>query len=250
MVRRRPWMPVRFDSVTSTSHRAGDDQRALWDHFQTECVESFGDSEARLSYLVSRLSAGSLAVSIGVGDAGFERRAHYAGIQVVAVDPGERSLRHAVGRGDVINATTALIQGLPFASDSIDAVVASEVLEHLGDDTLEAAIAEVGRVLKAGGLFLGTVPREEDLASGRVVCPCCGAVFHKWGHEQSFDAERLHRTLRVGFDQTEVRCRRFVPWRRRNWKGRLVEAVRLGFHRFGVHSDDENLVFEARSPRL
>jgi SAM-dependent methyltransferase len=45
---------------------------------------------------------------------------------------------------------------LPFADDSFDCVVTSEVLEHITVDT--AAIAELVRVLKPGGTFAATVP--------------------------------------------------------------------------------------------
>jgi SAM-dependent methyltransferase len=46
---------------------------------------------------------------------------------------------------------------LPFADGEFDRVVASEVLEHIPDDT--AAIAELVRVLRPGGTMAVTVPR-------------------------------------------------------------------------------------------
>ena len=45
---------------------------------------------------------------------------------------------------------------LPFADDTFDHVITSEVLEHIQNDV--AAIAEMVRVLKPGGTFAGTVP--------------------------------------------------------------------------------------------
>ena len=45
---------------------------------------------------------------------------------------------------------------LPFADNSFDRVITSEVLEHIQHDT--AAIAEFVRVLKPGGTFAATVP--------------------------------------------------------------------------------------------
>ena len=46
--------------------------------------------------------------------------------------------------------------GLPFDDDSFDKVIASEVLEHIGDD--ESAFAELARVLCPGGRLAVTIP--------------------------------------------------------------------------------------------
>jgi SAM-dependent methyltransferase len=46
---------------------------------------------------------------------------------------------------------------LPFADGAFDRVVASEVLEHIPDDT--TALAELARVLRPGGTMAVTVPR-------------------------------------------------------------------------------------------
>ncbi len=66
------------------------------------------------------------------------------------VDAGEIDLARFQGvlRGDATQ--------LPFADDSFDVVITSEVLEHIQDDV--AAIAEMVRVLRPGGRFAATVP--------------------------------------------------------------------------------------------
>lgn len=66
------------------------------------------------------------------------------------VDAGEIDLARVKGvlRGDATR--------LPFADASFDEVITSEVLEHIQDDV--AAIAEMIRVLKPGGMFAATVP--------------------------------------------------------------------------------------------
>lgn len=46
---------------------------------------------------------------------------------------------------------------LPFASDSFDMVICSEVLEHVFDH--RGVLAEIQRVLKPGGTFVASVPR-------------------------------------------------------------------------------------------
>jgi SAM-dependent methyltransferase len=65
-------------------------------------------------------------------------------------DSGEIEEKDAVGvlRGDAIS--------LPFADATFDAVITSEVLEHIPHDT--AALTELRRVLCRGGVFAATVP--------------------------------------------------------------------------------------------
>ena len=46
---------------------------------------------------------------------------------------------------------------LPFADDTFDKVICSEVLEHIPD--YRAVLSEIDRVLKPGGLFCASVPR-------------------------------------------------------------------------------------------
>jgi SAM-dependent methyltransferase len=52
--------------------------------------------------------------------------------------------------------TRGSLAAMPFASAAFDAVVCTEVLEHVADD--RAAVAEIARVLKPGGLLVLSVP--------------------------------------------------------------------------------------------
>ena len=52
--------------------------------------------------------------------------------------------------------TNANLYNLPFAKDSFDKVILSEVLEHVGDDV--AALESLHRVMRPGGLLVITVP--------------------------------------------------------------------------------------------
>ena len=49
------------------------------------------------------------------------------------------------------------IQSLPFKDNAYDAVICSEVLEHL--ESLDNAVSEIVRVLKPGGVLAVSVPR-------------------------------------------------------------------------------------------
>ncbi|UCD30551.1 MAG: class I SAM-dependent methyltransferase [Planctomycetota bacterium] len=58
-----------------------------------------------------------------------------------------------------------LPDAIPLESNSLDAVVLSDVLEHIEDD--RAAVAAVTRMLRPGGLLLCTVPAHQWLWSKR-----------------------------------------------------------------------------------
>lgn len=54
------------------------------------------------------------------------------------------------------------VEDLPYRDGAFDAVVCTDVLEHVID--LNAAVREIRRVLKPGGLAVVRVPYREDLA--------------------------------------------------------------------------------------
>ena len=107
-----------------------------------------------------------LDVGAGFGRHAFElaRRGHH----VVALDyaPGEvegtrDTFEAMVAAGEILPASvTGVLRGdatrLPFGDGAFDAVITSEVLEHITADT--AALAEMVRVVRPGGVFAATVP--------------------------------------------------------------------------------------------
>jgi len=103
---------------------------------------------------------------------GFGRHAFEAarrGAHVVALDAGRdevlgvrATFAAMLEAGELSSDTVAVaVQGdalaLPFADETFDRVICSEVLEHIPDDV--SAMAELARVLKRGGTMAITVPR-------------------------------------------------------------------------------------------
>ncbi|HUL98920.1 MAG TPA: class I SAM-dependent methyltransferase, partial [Mycobacterium sp.] len=113
------------------------------------------------------LSMKVIDVGCGAGRHAFE--AYRRGADVVAFDQdaaelhGVDSILTAMAEdGEApTSATAEAVVGdalaLPYAAETFDCVIASEILEHIPDD--ETAIAELIRVLKAGGTLAVTVPR-------------------------------------------------------------------------------------------
>jgi 2-polyprenyl-6-hydroxyphenyl methylase/3-demethylubiquinone-9 3-methyltransferase len=84
-----------------------------------------------------------------------------AGYNVVGIDPAMSAVRSAAQH---VPASFVLGAGetLPFTNDSFEAVVCSEVLEHVDD--IDAVIAEVGRVLHPGGVLIFSLPNRTLLS--------------------------------------------------------------------------------------
>ena len=158
------------------------------------------------------------AIDIGAAGGGNTRVLREHGWEAVALEYGadgaavahERGL--ATLRGDATN--------LPLASDSLDLVVAFDVLEHLQDD--DAAVAEVRRVLRPGGTYLIAVPADPRLWSSHDV-----AV----DHVRRYTREGLVELLgRGGFEVGDVRSwnvllRPVVAMRRRTSSGSDLEDL-------------------------
>ena len=88
------------------------------------------------------------------------------GNEVVGVDADRDALAEAARRG-IETHWADLDQALTFDDASFDVVVAGELIEHLRDP--DGFVAEVRRVLRPGGTFVGSVPNFFRLRSG--LCP-------------------------------------------------------------------------------
>ncbi|MEO1056523.1 MAG: methyltransferase domain-containing protein [Actinomycetota bacterium] len=133
---------------------AGWDQHAEW------WVDRFADGsdgdylEQIIPLAVAELAGVRRVVDVGAGEGQLGRAVASAhGAHVIDVDPTMQLAATAVQRGGV--AVRGLAESLPIASGSVDGALVCLVLEHIDD--LEAAIAEIARVVRADGrlaLFL------------------------------------------------------------------------------------------------
>ncbi len=87
------------------------------------------------------------------------------------------------------------ITDLPFDDGRFSTAFCCDVIEHLANEQLDSGIAETARVLKKSGHFIITTPSDEDLKLNSVVCPECGHQFHRYGHLQSFNQEKIRTIL-------------------------------------------------------
>lgn len=93
--------------------------------------------------------------------------------------------------------SSASALALPFADNTFDKVICSEVLEHIDD--YQAALREIERVLKPGGLFCASVPRRWP----EQICWALSEGYYQTpgGHLRIFRASRLRGEIEhLGFD--------------------------------------------------
>ncbi|MFI8927996.1 class I SAM-dependent methyltransferase [Streptomyces sp. NPDC053474] len=99
-----------------------------------------------------------VVLDVGCGDGSAARVAAplLAGHRVVGVDWSQDALRRASGHLPYVVRGELTDGGLPFASGTVDAVLFSEVVEHLVDP--DAALDELRRVLRPGGHLMLSTP--------------------------------------------------------------------------------------------
>lgn len=115
-------------------------------------------------HLLARQIAGlrpGRALDIGAAGGGNTRVLREHGWSAVALEYGEDGAQVAHERGLATVRSDATL--LPLASDSLDLVVAFDLLEHLVED--HACVAEVRRTLTSTGTFLVAVPADPKLWS-------------------------------------------------------------------------------------
>jgi SAM-dependent methyltransferase len=161
---------------------------------------------------------------------GVAERVRWFGIDL---DPrlAERLHRAATWRALLADAS----RGLPFRDGAFDVVLCEQVLEHLDDPA--AALREIARVLRPGGLLVAGVPTFPPGvaalrdAAARVVSR--DDAHHGHGHVRTFSAPSFRRLVAAtgAFDVVSVRGFRaasgglLAPLEDRAWWWRLNRAV-------------------------
>ena len=149
-----------------------------------------------------KLEKGDKVLDLGCGEARHVYAAYEHGdVDVIGLDLCFKDLSTGQQRYDAYidknnaDKSFALVNGnaltLPFADNSFDKVICSEVLEHIPD--FEGVLKEIQRVLKPGGLFCASVPRFWP----EWLCWYFSDEYHEneGGHIRIFLARQLQRKI-------------------------------------------------------
>ncbi|GAB39688.1 MULTISPECIES: class I SAM-dependent methyltransferase [Gordonia] len=153
-----------------------------------------------------RLGVGShtKVIDIGAGQGRHSFEMFRRGADVIAFDQSESDMADVAEMFDAMMAEGQVPADakaraevgdalrLPYADNSFDVVLMSEILEHIPSD--EAAIAEMARILKPGGIGAVTVPRYWP----EKVCWALSDAYHEveGGHVRIYKASELADKLR------------------------------------------------------
>jgi SAM-dependent methyltransferase len=108
----------------------------------------------RIPLFQAAIGRGKRVLDLGCRSGAFTR--HFLdGNEVVGVDVDRAALEKAAVLG-IQTVQADVEERLPFDDESFDAVVAGELLEHMRFP--DAVVGEVDRVLRRGGVFVGSVP--------------------------------------------------------------------------------------------
>lgn len=205
-------------------------QKQIWDREQVRRIAAgYDTNKRRLGVIFKHIEAfgstrphGDVRVlNIGIGNGYLEAVLLENGFDTYSLDPSENAveaMREKLGGPDG-HFRVGSASAMPFDTAFFDFVVMSEVIEHLDDETLGACLSELRRVLKPGGVFIGTCPDDEELSRNTITCPHCSQRFHRVGHVRSFTARSLRTLLEKHFDVLACRSIRGMHL---NWKGLLV----------------------------
>lgn len=229
------------------------DQSKIWDYEFTERREDRKNAQSRYDYLLKIISKykdqGNL-LEIGFGDGYLLKRAFNKGFKIFGIDISSENveLTKEIFEGEGITSKLSVqsAEKMNFEDNFFDVVIASEVIEHLNESQLKEALDEIYRVLKKEGIFIGTTPAYEKIESNLVVCPYCGKIFHRRGHFQSFNENKIKIILSEnGFKVLKVK-RVFILNKYDNIWAKGLTLIKKIIASFDKRIEGGNMVFIAK----
>lgn len=172
----------------------------LWAYYQRERPDVFYSTHSRHKTVLKKVrkyvKPGGKLLEMGFGD-GYLLNLLSRNYKCCGIDIDNNLIEAAKNKMDKVGFKVLKEDGrIPFSSGCFDGFIASEVLEHMTDKGLKICVNEIKRVLKEKGYAFITVPAEEDLKVNECFCPNCNTVFHRWGHQQSWNHNKIRELFK------------------------------------------------------
>jgi SAM-dependent methyltransferase len=199
---------------------------ARFDESEARFKEEVPSDDVRLRAVLSALMPldGLRVLDLGCGKGRFAAHFKAAGADIVGLDLSTAMLARATG----LDRVRASARRLPFADSTFDAVVAVEVLEHVG--AVEPVLREARRVLRPGGRIVIVDKNAGALDARR---PWLPSLMVKWIDERRglwmYPADGPVRERWFGPKALKARLDREFVEARVEFLVRPVEARRLVF---------------------
>ncbi len=158
--------------TTDTAHHYWND---LW--AKSDATSKWAKAEPEVVAHAQSLPPGARVLDLGAGIGRHALMLADMGFAVTALDAAPEALaaiKSAAGPMQ-IDLVQSMMTDLPFADASFDHVLSWNVIYHGDEDIVARSIAEIARVLRPGGTFLGTMlsarrlPVEQAKAPGREI---------------------------------------------------------------------------------
>lgn len=200
----------------------------LWDFHQDTNRLHLSEGYFRQDYLlvnIQKYLPSGKTLEMGFGDGYLLNHMTHSGYEVTGQDLSEKNIENTKEQWKNPNIRFLLgdVSGKLLCEDaSFDGFIASEVLEHMSDEELAICTNEIFRVLKTGGYAFLTFPYKENLAKSMNFCPNCSTQFHKWGHKQSWNNEKIISQFR---DFEIIKINRFISLGKAHYDNLLIRGA-------------------------
>ena len=179
--------------------------------------------------LAPHIAGARTVLDFGCGSGAFMARLLAGGVKVAGCDVSPRSIEATRVRneGHPNFAGTGTAAAFLESGTKFDAIVATETVEHVYDDQLDAILDLMRKLAAPGARIVFTTPNRENLSEAAVYCPVADVTFHRWQHVRSWSAETLSDHMRArGFASVVIEETDFSVSARRYALHRAMSALR------------------------